>query len=89
MYLESMTYAADIPFVLDLHMFDANPNTNVTTQSTLSAEMKTFYDKNLIENASPLLVHDRWAQKRDIPRNGGKKIEFRKYVQLGKSHSAD
>lgn len=58
MYLESMTYAADIPFVLDLHMFDANPNTNVTTQSTLSAEMKTFYDKNLIENASPLLVHD-------------------------------
>ena len=87
MYLENMNYnsATNFPFVLDLHMFDANPNTNVTTQSTLSAEMKTFYDRNLIENASPLLVHDRWAQKRYIPKNGGKKIEFRKYVQLGKS----
>lgn len=45
MYLENMNYnsATNFPFVLDLHMFDANPNTNVTTQSTLSAEMKTFY----------------------------------------------
>lgn len=77
--LESMTYGA---FALDLHMFDAN--TNVTTQGSLSPEMKMFYDKNLIENASPLLVHDKWAQKRDIPRNGGKRIEFRKYTQLGK-----
>ena len=50
MYLENMNYnsATNFPFVLDLHMFDANPNTNVTTQSTLSAEMKTFYDRNVI-----------------------------------------
>lgn len=83
MYLESMNYRAEV-FPLDLHMFDGNGNTNVTTQGSLSPEMKTFYDKNLIENASPYLVHDRWAQKRDIPKNGGKKIEFRKFNQLGK-----
>ncbi|MBQ7800002.1 MAG: N4-gp56 family major capsid protein [Oscillospiraceae bacterium] len=58
-------------------------NTNVTTQSGEgqeigSVEMKTFYDTELIRNAEPLLVHDKFGQKRSIPKNGGKTIEFRK-----------
>ena len=36
----------------------------------LSAEMKTFYDKTLIELAKPNLVFDRFAQKRPIPAGG-------------------
>ncbi len=57
--------------------------TNTTTQSgegqeIKSVEMKTFYDSELIKNAEPLLVHDRFGQKRSIPKNGGKTIEFRK-----------
>lgn len=59
--------------------------TNVTTQDGMSVEMKTFYDRNLLENAEPELVHDQWAQTRDIPKHGGKKIEFRKFSQLPKA----
>lgn len=58
-------------------------NTNVTTQTgenaeISSVEMKTFYDTELIRNAEPLLVHDMFGQKRSIPKNGGKTIEFRR-----------
>ena len=62
-----------------------NYNTQVSTQETLSAEMKTFYDMNLIDEASPNLVHDQFGQKRPIPANGGKTIEFRKFSPLPKA----
>ena len=57
-----------------------------TTQSDgLSAEMKTFYDMTLIDEASPNLVHDQFGQKRPIPAGGGKTIEFRKFAPLDKA----
>ena len=55
------------------------PNTD------LSAEMKTYYDMNLIDEASANLVHDQFGQKRPIPANGGKTIEFRKFAPLTKA----
>lgn len=67
---------------LQLH---ANSNTNVTTDSGMTVEMKTFYDKTLIKLAKANLVHDQFAQKRPIPKNGGKTIEFRKYSPLAKA----
>lgn len=69
-----------IPAILGL--FD---NTNVTTDSDLSDEMKTFYNKVLLQNAEPLLVHDQFGQKVNIPKSGGKTIEFRKYDTLPKA----
>ena len=51
----------------------------------LSAEMKTFYDMTLIDEASANLVHDQFGQKRPIPANGGKTIEFRKFSSLPKA----
>lgn len=60
-------------------------NTQVTTQDSLSDEMKTFYDKVLIKFAKPNLVHDQFAQTKNIPKNGGKTIEFRKYSPLAKA----
>ena len=69
---------------INLQLF-AEPNTNVTTDSGLSAEMKTFYDMTLIDEASAELVHDQFGQKRPIPANGGKTIEFRKYSPLAKA----
>lgn len=61
----------------------AELNTNTTIQSgegqeISSVEMKTYYDTELIRNAEPLLVHDRFGQKRSIPKHGGKTIEFRR-----------
>lgn len=68
---------------LNLHLFAAN--TNVTTDSGLSDEMKTFYSDYLIDLAEPYLVHDQFGQKHPIPKNGGKTIEFRKYSPLAKA----
>ncbi len=70
-------------FALNMQRF-ATPE-NTTTSSTLTAEMKTYYDKTLIQNAEPELVHDQFGQTRNIPRNGGKTIEFRKYSSLPKT----
>ena len=73
-------------FALNLQYFN---NTNLTTSATegndLSVEMKTFYSDYLIDNAKPLLVHDQFAQKHPIPKNGGKIIEFRKYSPFAKA----
>jgi N4-gp56 family major capsid protein len=68
-------------FTLNLRLFD----TQVTTQDSLSDEMKVFYEDTLIDNAEPKLVHDMFADKYPIPKNGGKTIEFRKYSPLAKA----
>lgn len=68
-----------------IQLFAAGEEVNKTSDSGLSAEMKTFYDKTLITLASPYLVHDQFGQKRDIPKNGGKIIEFRKFSSLPKA----
>lgn len=76
-------------YTLNLQLFAAGETVNATTSAAegnnLSAEMKTFYDKTLITLASPYLVHDQFGQKRDIPKNGGKIIEFRKFSSLPKA----
>ena len=72
-------------YTIDLQLFANTPNTNVTTDSGLSVENKTFYDMRLIEMAQAELVHDQFGQKRPIPKNGGKTIEFRQYASLPKA----
>lgn len=51
----------------------------IQTTETLSASMQTYYDKRLIQNMKPRLVHQAYGQKRQIPRNGGKVVSFRKF----------
>lgn len=68
---------------LNIFIFDAN--TNVTTDSGLSAEMKTYYEKRLIELAEPHLIHDQFGDKYPIPKGSGKTIEFRLYDSLPKA----
>jgi N4-gp56 family major capsid protein len=58
---------------------------NYAVNPSLSAEMKTFYDMTLIDEAQPNLIHDQFGQKRPIPKNGGLKIEFRKFASLPKA----
>lgn len=69
---------------LDLQLF-GEETVNHTGEAQLSAENKTFYDMALIDVAGPELVHDQFAQKRPIPKNGGKRIEFRKFASLPKA----
>lgn len=69
---------------LNLRMFDTSVPANTTETASLSAEMKTFYDKNLLRYTKPHLVHDQFGQTRNIPKNGGKRIEFRRFERLPK-----
>ena len=70
---------------IDLQRFaDASASLNNTT-ATMTKEMKTFYEKRLIDQAEPRLVHDQFADYYPVPQNGGKTIEFRKYDSLPKA----
>lgn len=63
-----------------------NPGTaDGYTGNSLSVENKTHYDKTLIRAAQPNLIHAQFAQKRPIPKNGGKSVEFRKFNPLPKA----
>jgi N4-gp56 family major capsid protein len=54
-----------------------------TTASTgLSVEMKTFYDRVLLEYTVPTLLHANFAQTRNIPMGSGKTVEFRRLSLL-------
>lgn len=68
---------------LNLRLFDLN--TNKTDE--LPAEVKTYYSDYLIDNAKPNLVHNQFAQKHSIPKNGGKHINFRRFMPFTKAMS--
>ena len=70
-------------YLINLQLFATEVQT--TLLPALSAEMKTFYDMTLIDEAQSNLVHDQFGQKRPIPKNGGKTIEFRKFAPLAKA----
>ncbi len=54
-----------------------------TTRSQVAVEVDAFYDKNLLFRATPLLVHTKFAQVRDIPsKSGTNVIRFRRYGNL-------
>ena len=67
-----------------LTLFSENTNI-VTTENisagsendTLSNDVRVYYSDYLIDNAEPCLVHAQFGQKRPIPKNGGKTVEFR------------
>ena len=74
---------------INLRLFGAetliNKTTSADTGNDLRPEMKTYYSNYLIDLVEPELVHDQFAQKHPIPKNGGKTIEFRKYDSLPKA----
>lgn len=55
------------------------------TTTTVPQAVNTYYDRKMLKKARPLLVHAKWAQIRDIPRNSGDSIRFRRYALLSVS----
>lgn len=54
-----------------------------TDRSVISRENTEFYDRTLLYRAVAYFVHTKFAQVRDIPRNGGTNtIKFRRYGNL-------
>jgi len=66
----------------------ATLNTQTTGASGMSAEMKTYYVKDLLDNAKANLVHDQFGQKRALPKGNGKTIEWRRWSTLPKALTA-
>jgi len=54
-------------------------NTTISTAATTYLN-KTYYDRNLLENAKTKFVHAQYGQKRHIPKNNGKTVEFRRWT---------
>ena len=77
----------DGKWLLDLQRF-ANPNTNVTTDTDLSVENKTYYHDTLVDNAEPYLVHDQFGEEIVIPEHHGKTLELRVFDVLDKNTTA-
>ena len=74
-------------FMLNLRQFDdASTVINLTTSNTsgndLSTQLRTYYDRELLENADAQKVHDQFAMKRSIPKNGGQTISWRRMDRL-------
>ena len=71
--------------MLDLQLFAQASDQLQNTTATLTAEMKTYYEKRLLDQAEPALVHNQFGDPYPIPANGGKTIELRRYDSLPKA----
>mgnify|MGYP003549297580 FL=1 len=58
------------------------PNTNINTTINTTGNTKfpsKYYDRQLLESAKTRFVHAQFGQKRPIPRNNGKYVNFRRW----------
>ena len=54
--------------------------TTTNTAATATYLNKTYYDRTLLETAKAQIVYGQFGQKRSIPRNNGKVVEFRRWT---------
>ena len=55
---------------------------NVTTTAVLPPAVREYYDRLLLMTAYPGLIHNKFAQKRVLPKKSGDTIVFRRYSRL-------
>jgi N4-gp56 family major capsid protein len=57
-------------------------NINLTTSSGLAPGVVQYYERTLLDNLTPEMVHSRDAQKKTLPLHNGKRVQFRKPTPL-------
>lgn len=55
-------------------------NLNKTTSGGVAPGVVDYYERTLVENARPEMVHGRDAQKRTLPEHNGKHVQFRRMI---------
>lgn len=55
-------------------------NLNYTYSSGVAPAVVQYYERTLLENMKPEMVHSRDAQKRALPLNNGKRVQFRRFT---------
>lgn len=69
--------------MINMQLFSADVTPiNVTTQSSLSPTMKTFYDTTLLENAREQMIFTQFGKKQAM---NGNKVEWRKFNTFAKA----
>ena len=56
--------------------------TQTTGLAGLAPSMQTYYDKKLLARLLPMFVHTQFGQKRPVPKNNGKTVDFRRMSGL-------
>ena len=56
-----------------------NYNTNYTYSQGVAPAVVEYYERALLENMKPEMVHNMDAQKRTLPLNNGKTVQFRRF----------
>lgn len=59
-----------------------------TTTTQIDSAVNNYFDRNLLVRAYPAFVHTRFAQVKDIPKNGSSVIKFRRYTNLSAATTA-
>ena len=83
----------EFDFIKGLQLFANENNPNLNTQTTgrnstgndLSPTMKTFYRTSLLENARNEHYFNQFGQKQPLPKNGGNKVEWRRFETFDKA----
>ena len=55
-------------------------NMNLTTSQGVAPGVVAYYERTLVENVRPEMVHGRDAQKRLLPEHNGKHVQFRRMI---------
>jgi len=55
-------------------------NLNYTYSAGVAPGVVQYYERTLLENMQPEMVHARDAQKRALPLNNGKRVQFRRFT---------
>jgi len=55
---------------------------NLTTTTQVDSGIEVYYDRVLLKNARPKLVHTKFAQKKSLPKGNSKTVKFRRYAAL-------
>ena len=57
----------------------SNNINNITSSAEMPAEIKSFYDSELLENAKAEMIYAQFAKRQPLPERHGKTIEWRKW----------
>ena len=68
-------------FLFNLQML-AEAGTVTNTTDAMSAEMKIFYDTEVLENYREKMIFGQLGKKQSLPANHGKSVEVRKFDTL-------
>ena len=64
---------------------ETGSTTPFDSQSSLSEELKTFYDTELLENAKPEMLYAQFAKKQVLPARHGKTVQWRKWNNFARA----